>query len=152
MFYNQTYDYFCHEDFIKDQDCLKLENRRLYLYYFFDLEVEFIKNDTCPLEMIVYYVKYVPHHSKDQINRAIHRWNQHHAGWVINSNSIYEDSDNKKSYRYYYEPEQDNFFYREKGSNTYENKFGYSGVLSYDGPDCVFNFAGLDRWDSFGKG
>ena len=142
MFYNQTYDYFCHEDFIKDQDCLKLENRRLYLYYFFDLEVEFIKNDTCPLEMIVYYVKYVPHHSKDQINRAIHRWNQHHAGWVINSNSIYEDSDNKKSYRYYYEPEQDNFFYREKGSNTYENKFGYSGVLSYDGPDCVFNFAG----------
>ena len=142
MFYNQTYDYFCHEDFIKDQDCLKLENRRLYLYYFFDLEVEFIKNDTCPLEMIVYYVKYVPHHSKDQINRAIHRWNQHHAGWVINSNSIYEDSDNKKSFRYYYEPEQDNFFYREKGTNTYENKFGSSGVLSYGGPDCVFNFAG----------
>ena len=35
MFYTQTYDYFCNSDFMPDNQCLKMEIKRQYLYYFF---------------------------------------------------------------------------------------------------------------------
>ena len=143
MFYTQTYDYFCNSDFMPDNQCLKMEIKRQYLYYFFDLNIEFSKNDTLPVDMRVYYINYVPYHSKNQINRGLHRWNQHHAGWKIPDSALFVDPDtNKKSYRYYYEPEIDNFFIKSADSNTYENKLGTSGIDKYDGADCVFNFAG----------
>ena len=38
--------------------------------------------------------------------------------------------------------ELDNYFYREEGSTTFTNKLGPTGIDKYDGPDCIFNFAG----------
>ena len=143
MFYTQTYDYFCNSGYLPNNECFKLEIKRQYLYYFFDLRIDLSKNDTYPVDMTVYYIKYVPYHSKNQINRGLHRWNPHHAGWKIPEAALYTDpKTNKKSYRYYYEPELDNYFYREDGATEYTNKLGPTGIDKYDGPDCVFNFAG----------
>ena len=66
---------------------------------FFDLNVEFNKNGTLPVDMRVYYINYVPYHSKNQINRGLHRWNQHHAGWKIPDSALFVDSDT--NYLYY---------------------------------------------------
>ena len=143
MFYTQTYDYFCNMNYTEDGECYKLEIKRQFLYYFFDLDVGFYNNNSYPIDMTVYYIKYVPYHSKNQINRGLHRWNPRHAGWKIPDSALYVDpSNNKKSYRYYYEPELDNYFYREEGSTTFTNKLGPTGIDKYDGPDCIFNFAG----------
>ena len=143
MFYTQTYDYFCNDGYLPNNECFKLEIRRQYLYYFYDLSIDYSKNNSYPIDMTVYYIKYVPHHTKNQINRGLHRWNPNHAGWKIPDEALYTDpKTNKKSYRYYYEPELDNYFIKEDGSNEYTNKLGPTGIDKYDGPDCVFNFAG----------
>ena len=52
-------------------------------------------NGTLPVDMRVYYINYVPYHSKNQINRGLHRWNQHHAGWKIPDSALFVDSDIK---------------------------------------------------------
>ena len=144
-FFTQTRDFFCNYnyDFIPQGECLKLEYQRQYLYYFYNLDIGFAKNNTYPFDMKVYYINYVPHRSKSEVNLGLHRWNQNHAGWKIPSEALYLDPDtNKHSYRYYYEPDDDNFFQRSKSTGLFENKVGSSGIEKYDGPDCVFNFAG----------
>ena len=143
MFFTRSRDFFCNADFLPPNECFKFQYQRQFLYYFYNLNIWFEKNNTQPIDMRVYYINYVPHRAKNEVNKALHRWNQYHAGWVIPQSALYTDPEtNKLSYRYYYEPENDNFFFRSKTTGLFENKVGSSGIEKYNGPDCVFNFAG----------
>ena len=139
LFYTQTQN-LCYNE---NKNCINIETKRQFLYYFYDLSISFSKNGTSPIDITIYQIKYIPYHAKEQINRGLHRWNPHHAGWNVPSNAIFTDTKtNLKYYGYYYEPNIDNFYFKPENSNEYINYRGPSNVTAYSGPDCVFNFAG----------
>ena len=143
LFYTQKYEYFCFNDSKVNEKCMTHEIKRHFLYYFYDLNIAFSNNNTRPIDITIYHIKYIPYHSKDQINRGLHRWNPHHAGWNIPINAIFNDTEyNEQYYSYYHEPTNDNFYFKPKLSDHYLNKRGPTGVSSYNGPDCVFGFSG----------
>ena len=143
MFYTQSYEYLCTENSGVKKNCVNLEIKRQFLYYFYDLYIDLYLARTEPIEITVYQIRYVPYHSKDQINRGLHRWNPHHAGWKIPSDAIFKDTSfNTEYYKYYFESSMDNYFYKPQYSDSYINKRGPTYVDSYNGPDCVFGFAG----------
>ena len=143
MFYTETYEYLCSEDSEGKKNCLNLEIKRQFLYYFYNLYIGFTTNRTGPIDITIYQIKYIPYHSKDQINRGLHRWNPHHAGWNVPSGAIFKDTiSNSEYYSYYYESSMDNFYYKPQNSDSYINMKGPTNVKAYNGPDCVFGFAG----------
>jgi len=143
LYYTQKYEYFCYNDSEVNEKCIKHEIKRQFLYYFYDLSISFSKNNTGPIEIIVYQIKYVPYHSKDQINRGLHRWNPHHAGWNVPKDALFYDQEyNENYYSYYHEPNNDNFYHKPEHLNEYINRRGPTGVKSYNGPDCIFGFSG----------
>ena len=146
LFYTQSYKYLCdkNKNIEGENSCVNLEIKRQFLYYFYDLSIAFSKNGTRPIDIIIYQVKYIPYHSKDQINRGLHRWNPHHAGWKIPNNAIFNDEKfNTKYYSYYFEPEIDNYYFKPENSNEYSNMRSDSTYIkSYNGPDCIFGFGG----------
>ena len=142
-FYNMTYDYYCYYYYHDNTTCFKLEIKRQFLYYFFDLSIAFSKNGTRPVDITVYYIKYVPYHSKDQINRGMHRWNPHHAGWVLPEQAEFYDKRFKQwYYAYNFESFTDNYYLKAENSEHYWNMRGSTDVTAYDGPNCIFGFAG----------
>ena len=153
-FYTQTYNYLCYNLTEKgnrtSKTCLKMGIKRQFLYYFYDLSVAFNQNGTQPVDITVYHIKYVPYHSKDQINRGLHRWNPHHAGWAIPENALSFKAwrgTNRRLiagyiYRYYHEAIVDNFYFKAKNEVNYYNFLGSSNEKSYNGSDCIFNLAG----------
>ena len=143
LFYTQTYDYYCYYYYEGNETCFKLEVKRQFLYYFFDLSIAFSKNGTRPIDITVYHVKYVPYHSKDQINRGLHRWNPHHAGWTVPNGAIFYDTRFKTYYYgYYFESYMDNYYFKAENSDGYYNMRGSTDVTAYSGYDCIFGFAG----------
>ena len=143
LFYTQTYDYYCYYYYYENTTCFKLEVKRQFLYYFFDLSIAFSKNGTRPVDITVYHVKYVPYHAKDQINRGLHRWNPHHAGWDVNDKVYFYDKRFKQYYyAYYFESYMDNFYLKAENSDAYYNMRGSTSVEPYSGGDCIFGFAG----------
>ena len=144
LFYTQSYKYLCDKNIEGKNTCLNLEVKRQFLYYFYDLSISFMKNGTRPIDITIYQVKYIPYHSKDQINRGLHRWNPHHAGWNIPTNAIFNDEKyNTKYYSYYYEPEIDNYYFKRENSDEYSNiRSDSTYIKSYNGSDCIFGFAG----------
>ena len=141
LFYTQVYEYLCKSSNISD--CLLLEIKRQFLYYFYDLSITFTKNVTRPIDITVFQIKYVPYHSKDQINRGLHRWNPYHAGWKVAGPGIYiDDKNGMEYYAYYSEPYLDNYYYKPIGANEYSNLRGSTDVRPYSGPNCVFGIAG----------
>ena len=116
----------------------------------------FTANDTGPIDITIYQIKYVPYHSKNQINRGLHRWNQHHAGWDFSRGATIELLEEiigqakvyRLTFRHYYEAWVDNFFLRDPETGNYYNQRGSSmiddghGIKGYSGSDCVFSFAG----------
>ena len=139
-FWTQAYEYLC---VVVTGKCQYVQFRRQFLYYFFDLHTMYSKNNTGPVDITVYYVKYVPYHSKNQINRGLHRWNQHHAGWYVPPSALFYDKRFKDyTYNFYYEAWEDNFYYRNPGDCCYYNLYGSTNFNAYNGPDCVFGIAG----------
>ena len=143
LFYTQTQNLCTYDQKLK-KNCIDIEIKRQFLYYFYDLSIAFNKNGTRPIDITIYQIKYIPYHSKEQINRGLHRWNPHHAGWAVPTNAIFSDTKNNnlKYYGYYYEPNIDNFYFKPDNSDEYINIRGPSNAIAYNGPDCVFNFAG----------
>ena len=142
-YYTQAYEYWCKQNSEGEKNCINLEIKRQFLYYFYDLSISLTTNRTGPIDITVYQVKYIPYHSKDQINRGLHRWNPYHAGWEIPQNAIFTDTKyNTKYYSYYFESLLDNFYYKPENSESYSNILGPTGVNAYSGPDCIFGFAG----------
>ena len=99
--------------------CFNISTRRYFLYYVYELNLMYNTNNTGPIDITVYHVKYIPYHSKNQINRGLHRWNQHHAGWDVPAAALFEATapyiiNNKKikrnSYRPYYITIFDNYY------------------------------------------
>ena len=73
LFYTHYYEYLC-GSFPQNKDsCFHIEIKRQFLYYFYDLGITFTKNNTRPVDITVYQIRYVPYHSKNQINRGLHR-------------------------------------------------------------------------------
>ena len=143
-FWTHEYIYLCYMYYSENDTCTHIQVFRSFLYYFMDLEIQYNTNDTAPVDITVYHIKYVPYHSKDQINRGIHRWNPHHAGWTIPNKALNFDTRYKKNtYNFYYEAHTDNFYYKAPNSCCYYNFRGTPiGYTSYSGPDCVFGIAG----------
>ena len=130
---------------------IDLQKKRLFLYYFLNLHLMYAPNNTKPIDITTYYVRYVPYHAKNQINRGLHRWNPHHAGWFVPEAAIqirdryfidYGNPNKTRFYRYYFEDNLDNFWYRELGTCCYVNGQGSQGAYSYSGPDCIFSPSG----------
>ena len=142
LFYTQEYDYLCDKFVESNKICYNIEVKRQFLYYFYDLSISFSKNNTRPIDITVYQIRYVPYHSKDQINRGLHRWNPHHAGWNVPAGAIFDDKKTSKYYGYYYEPILDNYYLKDKNTCEYINLLGSTDVTPYNGPDCVFSFSG----------
>ena len=143
LFYTQAYEYLCGGVTDYFEDCFYIEIKRQFLYYFYDLSIGFSKNNTGPIDITVYQIKYVPYHSKDQINRGLHRWNPHHAGMTVPDKAVFKDPKSSKTYyAYYFEPYYDNYYYRENDSDEYYNMRGSTDVTAYNGFDCVFSFSG----------
>ena len=137
MHYTQAYQYLCYYYNTPNSTCFYIEVKRQFLYYFYDLTILYNTNDTDPVDITVYHIKYVPYHSKNQINRGLHRWNPHHAGWTLPKSVYYGEY-----LSYYSEPPYDNYYYKAKGSDNYYNLRGSTNVPQYRGPDCVFSFSG----------
>ena len=135
--YNMSYPYRCNYYYTENSTCIFIEMKRQFLYYFYDLSVMYDTNDTGPIDISVYHIKYVPYHSKSQINRGLHRWNQHHAGWIVPNEAKYIGV-----YRYYSESNYDNFYFFDKNSGNYYNLRGSTNIPAYSGPNCIFSFSG----------
>ena len=150
MFYYIYYMYVCYLYFDEfGNTCFNISTRRYFLYYVYELNLMYNTNNTGPIDITVYHVKYIPYHSKNQINRGLHRWNQHHAGWDVPAAALFEATapytiNNKKikrnSYRPYYITIFDNYYYW--NGTGYSNYYGFSFIERYTGSDCVFNQEG----------
>ena len=142
FFWTQKIDYLCNYGNGADI-CHPIAIRRLFLYYFQDLFALYSKNDTGPVDITVYYVRYVPYHSKNQINRGLHRWNQHHAGWNLPTEVLFSDYYfMDATYNFFFEAYDDLFFRRNGRYGEAFNVYGSTNYYSYSGPDCVFGMAG----------
>ena len=153
-FYTQTYNYLCYNltqvGNKTVRTCFQLAIKRQFLYYFYDLSVAFNQNGTQPVDITVYHIKYVPYHSKNQINRGLHRWNPHQAGWEIPNDALVQKSWTTEknriisgnSYRYYYEAYTDNYYLKPKNDVNYWNYIGSTNEIPYDKSDCIFGLAG----------
>ena len=147
MFYNVKYKYVCrlYTDEETGKPCNNITINRQYLFYFYDLELMYDTNNTGDFDITIYQVRYVPYHSKNQINRGLHRWNPHHSGWVVPDAAFYDSRNGNfigKSYRHYVEPGFDNYYYKPVGATQYYNVNGTQALKRYDGYDCVFSFIG----------
>ena len=141
-FWTQTYLYLL-RPYSYNKRYFTIQFRRQFVYYFYDLETQYTKNNTGPVDITVYYVRYVPHHTKNQINRGLHRWNQHHAGWHIPDKVYHVDRIYKNyTYNYYYEPEDAQYVWRSANYSRYINVIGPTNHTSYGGKDCVFDMSG----------
>ena len=121
------------------------ENRH-FLFYIYELNLVYNTNNTQPIELTVYQVRYVPHHPKKEINRGLHRWNQHHAGMIPSPFSKYPleqiyDDNKREGYRYYVEADEEYSFYWYNGGYV-SAYISNNDTIGYKGPDCVFNFIG----------
>ena len=140
LFWTQEYEYLYEPVY---GTSIFIQFRRQFVYYFYDLETQYSKNNTGPVDITVYYARYVPHHTKNQINRGLHRWNQHHAGWDVPSSAYFYDKYFKNyTYNFYYEAFEDNFYHRDSVYEDYYNVYGSTNYNAYNGPDCVFGIAG----------
>ena len=91
MFYYIYYMYVCYLYFDEfGNTCFNISTRRYFLYYVYELNLMYNTNNTGPIDITVYHVKYIPYHSKNQINRGLHRWNQHHAGWDVPAAALFD--------------------------------------------------------------
>ena len=91
MFYYIYYMYVCwlyYDEF--GNTCFNVSIHRYFLYYVYELNLMYNTNNTGPIDITVYHVKYIPYHSKNQINRGLHRWNQHHAGWDVPGAALFD--------------------------------------------------------------
>ena len=148
MFYYIYYMYVCYLYFDEfGNTCFNISTRRYFLYYVYELNLMYNTNNTGPIDITVYHVKYIPYHSKNQINRGLHRWNQHHAGWDVPAAALFDarapeiyGKIRRKSYKNYRITDFDNYYYW--NGTGYYNLYGYSYIDKYTGPDCVFDHDG----------
>ena len=151
LFYSLLYEYFClHYVDEFGNPCFNLTIHKEFLFYVFELDLLLNTNNTDPIDLTVYQIRYIPHHPKNEINRALHRWNQHHSGMNVPEYAIYGDFNKvpgktgresfRNVYKYFFEAVTDNFYLWNDGG--YYNFVGSTFIPRYYGPDCVFSFSG----------